>query len=372
MPKTSEVAIVGGGVIGCSIAYYLAKRGIRSAVFEQRGFASGASGATAGVVGPLWHISPDSKDAFALGLRSLDAFPRLASELAEAGIDPAFRQSGILKVALSGENAQELMDNLTWQGELGLGASWVDADDALRMEPHLNPDVIGGVLSPQEGYVHGRRLVDSLVHAATRLGAIFLEGVEVVGLVAEGRRVSGVRTSAETYGADHVVIAAGPWSGLAGRWIPESLPVRPVKGQRILLRKPGFMPSLPVNDFGGYVMPQPDGSILVASTRHEGEFDDRVTADAIGELIGRAIGAFPILQNAGFLGAIAGVRPGSPDGVPIIGPVPRWEGLSVASGHDSVGVMLAPGTAQLIADYIDGGDARALKPFSPSRFERAS
>ena len=273
---------------------------------------------------------------------------------------------------MSGENAQELTDNLTWQGELGLGASWVDADDALRMEPHLNPNVIGGVLSPREGYVQGRRLVDSLVHAATRLGATFLEGVEVVGLVAEGRRVSGVRTSAETYGTDHVVIAAGPWSGLARRWIPESLPVRPVKGQRILLRKPGFMPSLPVNDFGGYVMPQPDGSILVASTRHEGEFDDRVTADAIGELIGRAIGAFPILQNAGFLGAIAGVRPGSPDGVPIIGPVPRWEGLSVASGHDSVGVMLAPGTAQLMADYIDGGDARALEPFSPSRFERAS
>ena len=128
------------------------------------------------------------------------------------------------------------------------------------------------------------------------------------------------------------------------------------------------MPTMPVRDYGRYVMPQPDGSILVAATRHEGEFDTRVTADAVGELLTDAARAFPLLRDAEFAGATAGVRPSSPDGLPIIGPVPGRDRLIIAAGHDAAGVMLAPGTAMLVTEYILSGDAAPLKPFGLARF----
>ena len=273
MPKSTDVAIVGGGVIGCSIAYYLAREGIKSTLFEGRRIGSGASGATAGVVGPLWHIDPSAGAAFALGLKSLAMFPDLAAELLEAGVDPEFRQSGILKVALTPEHAITLERGLAWQGELGLGVTWLEREEVLEREPRLNPQVLGGVYSPTEGHVRGQNLVDSLVHAATRRGATLLEEAEVVALETDGGHVTGVRTVNKTFYADHTVLAAGPWTGIAGRWLPERPPVRPVKGRRIVLRKLGFLPQCPVNNFEGYVIPQVDGNILVAATREEGKFD---------------------------------------------------------------------------------------------------
>ena len=356
-------------MIGCSIAYYLASRGLSCKLFEQRAFGWGASGATAGVVGPLWHVPHAHEAAFALGLRSMREFPHLAAALDAEGMSTGYRQSGILNVARTDEEAQELREGLDWQGELGLGVHWVDAGEMLELERHLAPGALGGVYSPQEGYVHGLSLVRALVNAASRLfGAQFLEGVEVGGLITDGGRVVGVRTNEGDHYAGHVVMAAGPWSGLAGRWLPEGLPVLPAKGQRITLREPGFMPATVVREFGRYVMPQPDGTIMVAATRHEGEFDTRVTAGAVGELLADAIRAFPMLRDAELAGAIAGVRPTTPDSLPIIGPVPGREGLIVAAGHDSAGVMLAPGTAQMVAEYVLSGDAAPLEPFGVGRF----
>ena len=373
MARTVDVAIIGGGVIGSAIALYLSMRGFACKLFEQREFGWGASGATAGVVGPLWHVPHTHEAAMALGLSSLREFSRLTDSLAETGVSTGFRKSGILNVARTEDDERTLREGLAWQGELGLGVRWVDADELLELERHVAPGARGGVYSPQEGFVHGRSFVRAMVNAAASIfGARLAEGVEVGGLITEGDRVVGVESSEGRLYADHVVLAAGPWSGLAGRWLPEALPVRPAKGQRLLLRKPGFMPSMPVRDYGRYVMPQPDGSILVAATRHEGEFDTRVTADAIGELLADAVRAFPLLRNAEFAGAMAGVRPFSPDGLPIIGPVPGREGLIIASGHDAAGVMLAPGTAQLVTDYITSGDAAPLEPFALSRFDADS
>ena len=370
MSKSVDVAVVGGGVIGSAIALYLSMRGFACKLFEQREFGWGASGATAGVVGPLWHVPHTHEAAMALGLASLREFPRLTEALADTGVSTGFRQSGILNVARTEAGERALRDGLVWQGELGLGVRWVDADELLALERHVAPGALGGVYSPEEGFVHGRSFVRAMANAASSIfGARLAEGVEVGGLITEGDRVVGVESNEGRLYADHVVLAAGPWSGLAGRWLPQALPVRPAKGQRLLLRKPGFMPTMPVRDYGRYVMPQPDGSVLVAATRHEGEFDTRVTADAVGELLADAARAFPLLRDAQFAGAMAGVRPASPDGLPIIGPVPGRDGLILASGHDSAGVMLAPGTAQLVTEYIVSGDAAPLEPFGLSRFD---
>ena len=365
MSNTTDVAIVGGGVIGCSIAYQLAKRGIKSTMFEKDRLASGASGATAGIIGPLWYVDRTFEPYSEMGMRSLDSFPQLAAELMEAGVDPEFRQNGVLKLALTEELHRELEQNLAWQGELGLGVTWLDRDEVIEREPAVNPDVMGGVFSPQEGCIRGESYVNSLAHAARRLGATVLEGVEVTGLVFDGDKVAGVRTAVDTYDATLTVLAAGPWTGIADRWIPLRIPVRPVKGQRILVRKDGFLPRSTVQA----VIPQVDGNVLIGATREEGVFDHRITTDGIGDMAQAAAAVFPTLNDADFVAARAGVRPGSPDGMPIVGPLPEWPGLSVASGHDHAGIMLSPETGRLMADYIESGDAGPLEPFSPLRFD---
>ncbi len=153
MLKTTEVAIVGGGAIGCSIAYYLSRRGVKSTVFEKGRFASGASGATAGVICPAEEIDRFNGPLFNLGLKSMKMFPGLASELLEAGIDPEFRQTGILTLAFTPEQVESIRENLVWQAELGLGMMWLEADDVKEREPEITPGVLGGVFSPAGGSI---------------------------------------------------------------------------------------------------------------------------------------------------------------------------------------------------------------------------
>jgi len=370
MAKTIDVAIIGGGVIGCSIAYQLSKLGIASTVFERSGFGSGASRAGSGIVGPLWYLDRQNEPLFALGLRSLSMMTGLTAELREAGIDPEFRQSGILKLAFTPEHFRNLRDELAWQSALGMGVKWLQRDEVIAREPEVNRKVIGGTFSPREGCIRAERYVEALVHAARVRGATFLEGAEVAALESKDKKVIGVRTATETYHADHTVLAAGPWTGMTGRWLPDELPVRPVKGQRILLRKTGFMPRSVVLNFVAGITPQVDGNVLVGATREEGVFDQRTTVDAIGEMMASAVVSFPTLKDAAFVEIRAGVRPGSPDEVPIMGPVPDWGGFSVASGHDHAGIMLSPRSGEMMANYIQSGDAGALEPFSPARFRQ--
>ena len=313
----------------------------------------------------MWHIDHFHEAAFDLGLKSLDMFPELVAELLEAGIDPQLRLNGLLKIALEEEQVEVLRDGLAVQGELGRGVTWLDPDEIRDREPEISPEVLGGVFSPAEGHLNGKRYVDSLVLAASRLGATFLEAVEVDSLVTDGDKVTGIRTPDETYHAEHTVLAAGPWTGIPGRWVPQTLPVLPTKGQRILLRQTGFMPRCPVANFvSGYVIPQVDGNLLVAATRHPGEFDERTTGDAIVTLVDSAAATFPALRQATFVGTVAAVRPGTATDIPIIGPVPGWEALSVASRHGHVGIMLSPGTGEMMAQYIESGDPGPLEPFA--------
>ncbi len=366
--NSSDVIIVGGGVIGCSIAYYLAKKGVKSIVFEERQFASGASGATAGMITPLWHIDHTNKDLFEMGISSLLAYPHLVAELLDFGANPEFHQSGVLKLALTTEEVAILMSNLVWQSALDMGVKWLSASDILNQEPGITPRILGGVFSPTEGHITGKHLVNSLVQAATKLGVIFFEGVEVTELKIEKRKVTGVRTTYGSFDTNHTVLATGPWTGLANRWIPGSLPIRPVKGQRFTIRKNGFILNSVVHTFKGTSVPQANGDILIGATREEAKFDNNITVDAITEVLLNTHRIFPGLHDAIFVDSFAGVRPGSPDNMPILGPIPGWNGISIASGHDWAGVMLAPSTGEMMAEYIESGDSSHLSTFLIDRF----
>ena len=363
MAQTTDVAIVGGGVIGCSIAYQLAKRGIRSVIFEKSRLASSASGATAGIVGPIWYVDHAVRPYFELSMRSLEMFPDLTDELKAAGVDPEYRATGVMKVALTDELHNLLQDNLVWQEKLGIGVRWVDRAELLEREPHIAPDAQGAVLSPREGSIRGEAYVRSLAHAACQMGATVMEHTEVTALEFSGSRVVGVRTVSETCHAGHTILAAGAWTGISGRWLPETVPVRPIKGQRITMRLPGFLPMGTVQS----VIPQNDGTVIAGATREDGVFDHRITA-AVRDLFDNATTVYPLLKDAEFVGARAGIRPGSPDGMPILGPVCGWEGVSVASGHDHVGIIMSPATGVDMAEYVDTGNASHMDFFSLSRF----
>ena len=372
MRDSVDVAIVGGGVMGCAIAWQLATLGVSCALIERREFGNGASGATAGVVGPLWHLDPEDQALFRLGMRSLELFPRWASELAEAGVNPEFQQSGVLRLAFSEDEVEELRGFLAWQSELRMDVQWLDRAQISEREPLCSTEALAAIFSPEEGCIRGQRFCDALAHAAGRLGARLYERTEVTALTHDSDRVTGVETTAGNIAAGQVVLAAGPGSGIAGRWSasggPLDLPVRGVKGQRILLRRPGFMPRTPVRNSSVYVVPRLDGNILVASTREEGRTDETVTAEGVATLISGAVLSFPMLANAAFVGGRAGVRPATPDGRPIIGPVPGVEGLTVATGHDAVGMMLSPGTAELVVNWLLDGTSEPLEPFRAARF----
>lgn len=341
-------------------------------VLDRSRFGSNASGATIGVVSPLWHVDPTIKPMWDLGIRSLDLFPNLAEELAESGVDPEFRQTGVLKLAFTEAQISELQRDFAWQSELGLGVAWLKADQLLDRDPAINPRVMGGVDSPGDGYVRGQRLVDSLVHAATKLGATFCEETEVVSLIRQGDRVTGVDTSMGSVNSEQVLIAAGPWSGLYTHWLGKesslTIPVRPVKGQRILLRKPGFLPRTPVRNSDAYVVPQLDGDVLIGATREECQFDQIVTAEGIRSMFEAAVLSFPGLADAEFVAGRSGVRPATPDSMPVLGPIDSIRGLSIATGHDSVGIMLSPATAELLTQYLLHGNSNHLEPFRLSRF----
>ena len=372
MARPVEVAVIGGGVMGCATTWQLAKRGVSCALIERRSFGNGASGASAGVVGPLWHLDPDNPALFGLGMRSLDLFPEWAAELTEAGVNPEFQQTGVMKIAFTEDEVQDLQGFFDWQSRLDLGVQWLERGDILQREPEANPEVMAALYSPAEGCVRGQRFCDSLAHAAGNLGAQLYEGVEVTALLNDGNRVTGVETTAGAIVAGQVVLAAGSWSGIGGRWTapggPLDLPVRGVKGQRILLRRPGHMPASPVRNSAVYVLPRLDGNILVASTREEGRSDETLTAEGVATLISGATRSFPSLSDAAFVSGRAGVRPATPDGLPIIGPAPGVEGVTIATGHDAVGMMLSPGTAELVVQYLLDGVSEPLHAFRADRF----
>ena len=381
MPPPVDLAIIGGGVIGCAIAWRLAQSGASIALIERGRFGNGASGATAGIIAPLWHIPPDNPPLFQMGIRSLQMFPQWAAELADAGINPEFQQSGVLRIALTQPDADDLAQSFQWQSQLNLGVQWLKPDDLRQREPQANPEAIAAVYSPQEGCIRGQRLTNALAHAAAQNGATLYENLPATGLRRAKNRITAIETPNGPIPTGQVILAAGPWSGPAGPWntpgidspagpwnAPLNLPVRGVKGQRILLRLPGFLPQSATHNFTGYIAPRLDGNILVASTREEGQFNQTTTAGAIAHLIAVATRTYPNLAQASFIAARAGIRPATPDNQPIIGPHPIIENLTIATGHDAIGIMLSPATAELTTQYILDRNPTPLKPFTPARF----
>ena len=373
--SSPDVAIVGGGVIGCAVAHALAKAGTRVVVLERDRIAAEASSAAAGMLAPLAE-GTTAGPFLDLALASLSRFAPLAEELRGAtGMDIELLMPGLLRLALDYAEAAAYQAGLAWQRELGLPLRWLDPVEVLALEPLVTRDVRGAVYSEAELQVNPPRLTEALARAAAKLGAEFRLGAVVRGLLRDGERVVGVRLADDELRAGHVVLAAGAWAAACGDWLGVPLPVEPVKGQMLAVSMPpgsaaprgALYHTLYASN--GYVVPKADGSIYVGATVERAGYDRRVTVAGIGKLLALLPRIAPSLSDATFVRAWAGLRPGTPDHLPILGPVPGLEGISLATGHYRNGILLAPITGELIAQVVLGqGTTLPLTSFSVERF----
>ncbi len=368
--KGAEVLVVGGGVIGCAVARSLAARGVAVVLLERDTPGAAASWAAAGMLTPQGEGRAGGP-FLDLCMSSLALYPDFTAELqAETGLDPAFRPMGTLVASRWPEYAAELQASLPGHVSAGADVTWLSTAEALEAAPALHPDVLGGLWFPDEGQVDNRALGRALWTGAVKSGVTVRTGAGVAALETGGAAVTGVRLEdGQRMGADVVVLAGGAWSGGMGG-LPHPLPVRPVRGQMLALETvPPVLPCLLSMDHV-YLVPRTSGRTLVGATLEEAGFRDRTTAAGVAGLLRGALDAIPALADAAVVETWSGLRPGTPDELPILGPDPTLAGLHYATGHYRNGILLTPVTAQVVADAVTGAPpSHDLTPYRVDRFQ---
>ncbi|TXK75906.1 glycine oxidase ThiO [Paenibacillus sp. N3.4] len=362
MTITKQVIIVGGGVIGSSIAYYLAKRGQSVTLLERGRLGTEASAAAAGMLGAQSEME-DTGPLFQWARHSRAMFPQLAEELKDlTGIDIGLVREGLLNVAFSDVQEQELREREKLQRAAGEKAEWLSAAAAVKLEPALNRATRGALYLPGDGQVEAPRLAAAFAQAAQVLGAKVQQFVQVQGLLTEQGRVCGVLTSDGSLYGEHIIVASGVWSGQLLAGIDVHLPLYPVKGECFsvhttvpLLHKTLFTP-------GCYIVPKAGGRLLIGATVVPNSYDRKVSLSGLGELMERAKQLMPAISEAEWEKAWSGLRPQTPDGMPYIGKVPQYEGLYAACGHYRNGILLSPITGKVISEMIVGKADEVLQP----------
>jgi glycine oxidase len=362
----ADVAVIGAGVIGSSIAWRLAQAGLRVSLYdpalavEPRDDDGIASWAAAGMLAPVTEVHYGEESLLTLNRAAAQRWPEFAAELsAAAGTDVGYRPSGTLSIARDGDDLAALDELATYQEKLGLDVERLRARAVRTLEPALSPRLRGGLLVRGDHSVDNRALLRAL-HAATRAAGVHFVTESV--------------TDVASVPGEAVVVAAG---AATTRLLPD-VPVRPVKGQLLHLRGPAALLSRTVRGAEVYLVPRADGRLVAGASVEERGFDLRVTAGAVHELLRAARELLPDVDELELVGTAVGLRPGSPDNAPLLGRVDGATGetaadagrpVVVASGHYRNGILLAPLTGELVRDLlVEGRMAPLGEPFSPARF----
>src|ERR687886_478251 len=373
MNRTADVAVIGGGAVGCSIAYNAAARGARVTLLEVEELGSGSSGALAGMLsgqgererpGPL-------RDLLIQGRQYHRTFAKALYEA--TGLDPGYVWDGVLRTATDEASKEKLLQEHSWHKEGNLSSEWLSGEEARELEPAISPEIVAGLYLPEDGQVNPRPLVRALALGATTQGAEIFENTLVTGFLTEGDRVIGVRTTQGAVSAGVVVLAAGAYSDPLSEQLGLRLPVYPLKGQLLVLNARPVPIKANVWDSGNfYVVPKKDGRVIVGATEEPDVYDPRPTLGGVSELSRHALGLVPGLADALFVGTWGGLRPATPSGSPILGPVNGLEGLLLATGHFRNGVLLSAITGEIISALALGESLRVdISPFLYDQLENA-
>lgn len=368
--SSKHYAIVGGGVIGLTIAWRLAQAGATVSVFERDRCARGASWAAAGMLAAAAETGPGAETFFALARASRERWGSFASELESAsGISIGYSGGSTLVAAQSEEAANHLRATAKHLRGLDEPVRLLTADDAKAAVPELAEDVQLALLSPKDGQVENRALGDALVVACSRAGVRIYENQPVQGIVLAGDAATGLNVGGHDIAFDGVVLCAGAWT--SEDWAKSILgvgSVGPVKGQMLALESETVELAHIVWGQGVYIVPRGNCRIIIGATTEDAGFDVSVNAATIQDLHARATDVIPALGEAEIVESWAGLRPGSADELPLMGPAGP-KGLWLASGHFRNGILLAPITGDLMVTAMLTGDTPGpLWPFLPTRF----
>jgi glycine oxidase len=342
-----DVIVVGAGIIGCAVAREVARRGGTTIVLEGRSVGAGATQASAGVLAPYIE-APSDGPLHALAVQSLALYDDFIKTVAhESNLPIEYRRCGTLELAHDGAVAAQLEMLGDWIRSKGVEAQWVDASGVTAIEPSLGA-TSGGLLVPSHGYVRAAQLTDALVAAARRHGADVHVGRHVDSISGDGDGAV-VTSGSDTYRARTVVVAAGSWSSE----IAEDVNVAPVRGQLVRVRWQGRPLSRILWSESCYLVPWLDGTLLVGATVEQVGFDERVTAGGVTTLLNAASAVLPGISDATFVDARVGLRPATASGLPIIRRSAQHSAVVYATGHFRNGILLAPLTAQLVAELLN-------------------
>jgi glycine oxidase len=362
-----DVAIVGGGVIGSSIAFELAAEKLKVIVLDRQQPGQEASWAAAGMLSP----GPDSPEALPLvplAKESFRLYPDFVSQVEEASRrSTTFVREGALQI-FSGTHAEPERQRMAAEfQELGIAFEPISLNDARKLEPSLGPAAYAAALVPDEAVVDPRVFTEAVLDAARHRDVETRHDCPVTAVLRNGNRCEGVIAGGEKIAAKFVVVAAGAFS--AGiDWLARYAPTHPVRGQMVALRPRNFSLQRVVRAERGYLVPRCDGRVIAGSTLEDAGFDKHVTPVGIRKILDAALELVPGLANAEIVETWAGLRPGTPDNLPVLGPT-DIEGLLIATGHYRNGILLTPVTAKLLREWIlTGRVLMNTSAFSPLRF----
>lgn len=360
----TDVVIIGGGIIGCAIAYQLSKKQVDVILIEKAArVGTEASWAGAGIL--TSHASTHEPYPM-LCRESLALYPSLSEELkSETDIDIEFIRSGTLSVYFDETEAAGLIGLAERRVHRGFSAEVLNSKQARELEPAISESVAGAVLFPEDGHVRNPKLVTALATGAAKFGTKFLLGNPVTGFVRENGKVVATIVNGSMIYADTFVIAAGCWSGNLTELLDLQMSVMPVKGQIVLLETipPPFQRT--IDGLGIYIVPRTDGKILLGATVEYVGYDKTTTVDGVKQMIDAAVLISPELTESAFVQTWSGLRPYYQKG-PCLGYLPGHENVIMATGHFKNGILLAPITGKLIAQLIKSGETSiSLRPFAP-------
>ncbi|MBM7702717.1 glycine oxidase ThiO [Metabacillus iocasae] len=348
-----DVLVIGGGIIGCSTAYQLAKQGVKVAIVERNQIGCEASSAAAGILGAQAEIDEEGP-LLSLAIKSRAMFPTLVEELKEkTGIDVELIQKGLLKVAMSEEEASKLQKRVKEHHQWNENVKWITNKDVQELENGLSSATYGAIHIPDDGQLAPDKLTKAFALAAVQEGAQVHGFCQVEALHIEDGCIKGIQTSVGMLFANHVICTTGSWANELLTPYKPSLHVFPVKGECIsvrssiqLLEKTIFL------DEGFYLVPKSEGRIIIGATKIPRTFEKEVSLQGVSKLVEKAQRLLPAIKEATFEKAWAGLRPQTIDGWPYLGPHPKVQGLFVAFGHYRNGILLSAITGQLLADAV--------------------
>jgi glycine oxidase len=369
-----DVVVVGAGIVGCSVSYHLARSGLKVAIVDKGGVAGEASQAAAGMLAPLGDEPPDQEHPLQqLGMSALSYYDGLDEQLKqETGIDIGLVKVPTLRPAFDEQGRTRLQAILTQQQQYLPGLQWLEESRAREIEPLLSDAVQGALLSPYESNVQAAQITLAYARGAVSRGASIVEGCPVGRVILQGQRAVGVETAQGPMHAGAIVLAAGAWTAQWHASVPTP-PIFPVRGQMMALQAlHGFQLRHTVYASGvGGIVPKSDGTIYVGATVEQVGFDKAVTPEGIAILLAALAKLTPGLIKARLIRTWAGLRPGSVDGLPLIGPSRSVQGLWIAGGHFRDGILLGPLTGHIVAELIQEHSTPFgldLTAFNPERF----